>query len=197
MTSPSTAHPFSKEPQGHPAHPLSGVQPMPSFVDLAAAAHHAPAEHLGLMVGMEPSTPQEPELMDELGLNDCCELSRMQRLYGFAICVSAGLFCSFLSSLMWMKPAKFAILYTMGNVLSLGSTGFLVGFMNQLKNMFKGTRLVATCVYLAAMVMTLVAACYWKSFGLTVPAKSRRAARVVWASFDATGLASSHCVARS
>jgi hypothetical protein len=27
---------------------------------------------------------------------------------------------------------------------------------------------VATCVYLAAMVMTLVAACYWKSFGLTV-----------------------------
>ena len=67
-----------------------------------------------------------------------------------------------------MKPTKFAILYTMGNVLSLGSTGFLVGFMNQLKNMFKGTRLVATCVYLGAMIMTLVAACYWKSFGLTV-----------------------------
>ena len=125
-------------------------------------------DRMKLMVGLEPSTPQEPELMDELGLNDCCELSRMQRLYGFAICVSAGLFCSFLSSLMWMKPSKFAILYTMGNVLSLGSTGFLVGFMNQLKNMFKGTRLVATCVYLGAMIMTLVAACYWKSFGLTV-----------------------------
>ena len=53
-------------------------------------------DRMKLMVGMEPSTPQEPELMDELGLNYCCELSRMQRLYGFAICVSAGLFCSFL-----------------------------------------------------------------------------------------------------
>ena len=40
------------------------------------------------MVGLEPSTPQEPELMDELGLNDCCELSRMQRLYGFGNFVS-------------------------------------------------------------------------------------------------------------
>ena len=39
-------------------------------------------DRMKLMVGMEPSTPQEPELMDELGLNDCCELSRMQRLYG-------------------------------------------------------------------------------------------------------------------
>ena len=101
-----------------------------------------------LMAGMEPDNP--PELLDEL--NDCFQLSRMQRLYGFAICVSAGLFCSFLSSLMWLRPTKFAILYTMGNILSLGSTGFLTGFVAQAKNMFKGTRLVATCVYLGAMV---------------------------------------------
>lgn len=148
-----------------------------------------------LMAGMEPDNP--PELLDEL--NDCFQLSRMQRLYGFAICVSAGLFCSFLSSLMWTRPTKFAILYTMGNILSLGSTGFLTGFVAQAKNMFKGTRLVATCVYLGAMVrsvpsllfpesplpntprpdrpltslarsqiMTLVAACYYKNFGLTM-----------------------------
>jgi hypothetical protein len=38
-----------------------------------------------LMVGMEPDTP--PELLDEL--NDCFQLSRLHRLYGFAICVSA------------------------------------------------------------------------------------------------------------
>ena len=39
-----------------------------------------------------------------------------------------------------------------GNILSLGSTGFLTGFMAQAKGMFKGTRLVATCVYLGSMV---------------------------------------------
>ena len=75
------------------------------------------------MVGLT-RPPREPELMDELGLTTC-QLSSVP--CGFALC-SAGLFCSFLSSLMWMKPTKFAILYV-GNVLSLGSTGFLVGFM--------------------------------------------------------------------
>ena len=113
-----------------------------------------------LMAGMEPDNP--PELLDEL--NDCFQLSRMQRLYGFAICVSAGLFCSFLSSLMWTRPTKFAILYTMGNILSLGSTGFLTGFVAQAKNMFKGTRLLPS----RSQIMTLVAACYYKSFGLTM-----------------------------
>lgn len=105
-------------------------------------------DQVKLMVGMEPDNP--PELLDEL--NDCFALSRMQRLYGFAICVSAGLFCSFLSSLMWMRPTKFAILYTMGNLLSLGSTGFLTGFWAQLKGMFKGTRIIASCVYLGSLV---------------------------------------------
>ena len=36
-----------------------------------------------------------------------------------------------------IKPTKFAILYTVGNLLGLGSTGFLVGFWNQVKGMFK------------------------------------------------------------
>ena len=27
----------------------------------------------------------------------------MQRLYGFAACISAGILCSFLSSLLWLK----------------------------------------------------------------------------------------------
>eukprot|EP00227_Mantoniella_beaufortii_P014995 CAMPEP_0197591262 /NCGR_PEP_ID=MMETSP1326-20131121/12976_1 /TAXON_ID=1155430 /ORGANISM="Genus nov. species nov., Strain RCC2288" /LENGTH=158 /DNA_ID=CAMNT_0043156661 /DNA_START=347 /DNA_END=820 /DNA_ORIENTATION=- len=121
-------------------------------------------DRVKLMVGMEPEHP--PELLDDL--NECFALSRMQRLYGFGICISAGILCSFLSSLMWLRPTKFAILYTLGNLLSLGSTGFLMGFWNQLKGMFKGTRVVASCVYLAAMVMTLVSACYLKNFGLTI-----------------------------
>ena len=38
----------------------------------------------------------------------------------------------------------------------MGSTAFLVGPMNQLKAMFKPTRLIATILYLGSLVMTLV-----------------------------------------
>jgi hypothetical protein len=133
-------------------------------------------DRMKLMVGMEPSA--EPELQDQI--EDCFQLSRMERLYGFAICVTAGLFCSFLSSLVFLKPTKFAILYSMGNILSLTSTGFLMGFWSQLKNMFKSHRLLATVVYLGAMVATLIAACYLKSFALTVVCLVIQAAALAW-----------------
>jgi hypothetical protein len=133
-------------------------------------------DRVKLMVGMEPSA--EPELQEQI--EDCFQLSRMERLYGFAICVTAGLFCSFLSSLVFLKPTKFAILYSLGNILSLTSTGFLMGFWSQLKNMFKSHRLLATLVYLAAMVATLVAACYLKSFALTVVCLVIQSAALTW-----------------
>ena len=137
-------------------------------------------DRVKLMVGMEPSA--EPELQEQI--EDCFQLSRMERLYGFAICVTAGLFCSFLSSLVFLKPTKFAILYSLGNILSLTSTGFLMGFWSQLKNMFKSHRLLATLVYLAAMVATLVAACYPRaSRHRRVPGDSVRGAHVYCLSY--------------
>lgn len=42
----------------------------------------------------------------------------------------------------------FAVLYTLGNVCSLGSTLFLMGPVNQLKKMFAATRIIATIVML-------------------------------------------------
>ena len=142
----------------------------------SAAMPQTAIDKVKLIVGMEPSA--EPELLDEL--NNCFELTRMQRLYGFCITVFCGIVCSFLASLMWLNPRKFAILYTLGNVLSLGSTGFLTGFWNQLKNMFKGTRFVATLVYLGAMVMTLVSACYFQSFGMTLVFLGVQWCALVW-----------------
>jgi len=52
----------------------------------------------------------------------------------------------------------FAVLYTFGNILSLASTGFLVGPLRQLKSMFDPTRVITTIVFLAAMIMTLLSA---------------------------------------
>lgn len=116
---------------------------------------------------MEPSTPPTPvEQLDEY--TSCASMTYEQRMYGFAFCALFGIFCSALSSVFWTRPTKFATLYSMGNLLSLASTGFLTGFGRQLKNMFHGTRFVATCVYLGALIMTLVAAVELQSFPLTM-----------------------------
>jgi hypothetical protein len=52
----------------------------------------------------------------------------------------------------------FGVLYTLGNICSIGSTMFLMGPANQIKKMFASTRLIATIVMLLALVLTLVSA---------------------------------------
>merc|ERR1712106_1206339 len=56
----------------------------------------------------------------------------------------------------------FAFLHTVGNLMALGSTLFLTGPMKQLSNMFAKTRVIATVVMLAAIVLTLCSAFWWK-----------------------------------
>lgn len=52
----------------------------------------------------------------------------------------------------------FATLYTLGNVIALAGTGFLMGFRRQCKSMFKKVRVVATIMFLGCLVMTVVSA---------------------------------------
>ena len=104
-------------------------------------------DRVKLMVGMEPSA--EPELRT---IEDCFQLSRMERLYGF---ISSPRVCLLVPQLAGVpQPTKFAILYSLGNILSLTSTGFLARL--EPADMFKSHGLLATLVYLAAMVATLV-----------------------------------------
>lgn len=48
--------------------------------------------------------------------------------------------------------------YTLGNVLSLLSTGFIIGPKRQIKNMTDPSRSVSAAVYVLAMVATLLSA---------------------------------------
>ena len=57
-----------------------------------------------------------------------------------------------------MMPVTFGILYTIGNILSLMSTGFLVGPRRQCKNMFHRKRIVASLVFIGALIGTLAVA---------------------------------------
>eukprot|EP00949_MAST-11_sp_MAST-11-sp1_P005182 g5182.t1 len=92
-------------------------------------------------------------------------LSFQQRMIGFAVCFAIGCLISFTSTFSMLDPQRFAVLYTMGNIVSLMSTGFVWGPMRQLKAMFKPVRIVATVVYLTTLVLVLVVALAVPDFG--------------------------------
>ncbi|CAE6442537.1 unnamed protein product [Rhizoctonia solani] len=87
-------------------------------------------------------------------------LSRTQRLYGFVGCLAIGFVLSLLGSILLLigSLASFALLYTIGIVVSLVGTGFLIGFGKQLKLMFKPVRVVATIVFFATIGLVFVGA---------------------------------------
>ncbi|QDZ22816.1 SFT2-like vesicle transporter protein [Chloropicon primus] len=116
-------------------------------------------------------------------LEDSISLTKMQRLYGFAICLGLGILLSLLSSFFLFpvpKIKKFATCYTLGNMLSIGCTCFLMGPWRQIKNMVKGHRLAATCVYLSSIGFTLYAALKLNSLPLTLIFLLMQICALVW-----------------
>ena len=95
----------------------------------------------------------------------CPSLTVKQRVYGFLACFIVGCLLSFLSIggifAAFLSPKKFAMLYSLGNLSSLGSTLFLIGPMRQLKRMFKKTRIFATILFLGSLIGTIVFSFYF------------------------------------
>ncbi|KAG0261314.1 hypothetical protein DFQ27_003062 [Actinomortierella ambigua] len=58
----------------------------------------------------------------------------------------------------------FATFFTLGNVISLLSTAFLIGPMRQVKTMFAPVRMIASIVYIVVMILTLIVAFTLESF---------------------------------
>lgn len=93
----------------------------------------------------------------------CPDLSYKERLIGFGACILMGTlitlssFGSF-SELVFGKPLRFAVLYSMGNLASLGSTLFLVGPRRQFRNMSNPVRAVSAGIYLVCLFGTLLTA---------------------------------------
>ncbi|XP_055335595.1 vesicle transport protein SFT2B-like [Paramacrobiotus metropolitanus] len=104
-------------------------------------------------------------IVDELW--ESTSLSWGTRIKGFIACFVLGVVLSILGSAFLWIPGKglalFAIFYTLGNLLSIGSTFFLMGPVKQLKSMFAETRWLAACVMILFFVLTLMAALWWKA----------------------------------
>jgi hypothetical protein len=63
------------------------------------------------------------------------QLTRMQRFYAFGGCFALGTIVSLCSTLLFIQgnAPGFAVMYTVGNLIALIGTGFLIGFLTQFK----------------------------------------------------------------
>eukprot|EP00854_Cymbomonas_tetramitiformis_P019867 gene19867-23766_t len=116
---------------------MYGAFPDNNDSEKAQKAVKSKFDQLKTMVGLQ-AEPQEPDFFEELG--DMFSLSKKE------------------ASLFYLNPVIFASCYTLGNVIAIASTGFLVGFYNQMANMFTPHRLVASCIYIFMMGLTLYCA---------------------------------------
>jgi hypothetical protein len=88
------------------------------------------------------------------------KLTFKERVKGCIGCFFVGMVISLLSFVSWWTGniPLFAILYTLGNVISLTGSGFLMGPKRQFRNMTRARRRWAAGVYLGSMILTLIVA---------------------------------------
>lgn len=146
-------------------------------------------EKVRMLVGMEVDDGEPPvdeessfAFIDDFNRN--CTLSTKQRLYGFVICLAAGLTCTLLSMLVFFNPIKFGITFTFGNLLSLGSTAFLIGPKRQVTMMLDPVRIYATALYLASIILALFCALYVHNKLLTLVAIMLEFGALIWYSLS-------------
>ncbi|XP_015590277.1 vesicle transport protein SFT2A isoform X2 [Cephus cinctus] len=102
---------------------------------------------------------------------DSSTLSWSTRIKGFAICFVIGILLSILGSFaLFLRQGLnvFAVFYTLGNIIALASTCFLMGPVNQIKKMFATTRIIATILVLVFIALTLFSAIKLKKAGLAL-----------------------------
>ncbi|PIN20025.1 Membrane protein involved in ER to Golgi transport [Handroanthus impetiginosus] len=142
-------------------------------------------EKMKMLVGMEvedEEQQQESSFIDDFNRN--CTLSTKQRLYGFAICLAAGITCTLLSMLVFFHPIKFGITFSFGNLLALGSTAFLIGPKRQVTLMLDPVRIYATAIYMASIIIALFCAVYVRNKLLTLLAIVMEFGALIWYSLS-------------
>ncbi|KAG8383333.1 hypothetical protein BUALT_Bualt04G0001600 [Buddleja alternifolia] len=107
-----------------------------------------------------------------------------QRMYGFAICLASGISCTLLSMLVFFNPVKFGITFSFGNLLALGSTGFLIGPKRQVTMMLDPVRIYATAIYIASIIVALFCAVYVRNKLLTLLAIVLEFGALIWYSLS-------------
>jgi len=116
----------------------------------------------------------------------CCpDLTYNQRLIGFCVCFVLGLLIELASfgsivGLVSGNPTRFAILFSIGNIISITGTFFLVGPKKQFKNMTDKKRLITTLVFVGSVIMTIVSVIFFENWVLTLVFVLIQFAAYIW-----------------
>jgi len=106
----------------------------------------------------EPGNHQE--LYDEV--NEFLNMPYWQRVLACCVCFIAGALMIILSTLLLpllaVRPEKFALTFTLGNIICLVGICFLVGPRAQFNAMSHPVRSTAAIVYVSSLVFTLFSA---------------------------------------
>jgi hypothetical protein len=111
---------------------------------------------------------------DKNKLEDMCpSLSLQQKLIGFCSCLVVGFVLDLMAWLSFPKlvkgdPTIFAVCFSLGILVTLIGSAFLVGLFKQVRVMFKRKRWITTSIVLLALIMTLVSALVLKNAALTL-----------------------------
>ncbi|KAI0053473.1 ER-to-golgi vesicle protein transport Sft2 [Auriscalpium vulgare] len=86
-------------------------------------------------------------------------LSRWERLLGFLGCLAGAAVCFavafFTLPLLALRPAKFALAFSLGSLLVMFGFSVLIGPINHLKHLISAERLPFSIAYLASLGLTL------------------------------------------
>ena len=104
---------------------------------------------------------------------------------GWAGCFAIGFALSLSSlfsfpQLLLGDPSMFAWKYSVGNVLGIASSAFLVGPQSQIEQMASPVRLGATLAYLATIVTTVVSALFVRDPIVTLISMLLQFCALVW-----------------
>ncbi|XP_014680965.1 PREDICTED: protein transport protein SFT2-like [Priapulus caudatus] len=111
-------------------------------------------------------------------------LTKKQRILGFVSCILMGVFCFVLAWMFFpflvLKARKFALLYTLGSVFTIGSFAMLWGPVNHVKHIFSAQRLPFTTTYFGSLFGTLYFALVVQSTLLTALCAILQVVALVW-----------------
>lgn len=104
---------------------------------------------------------QASEKLTLLGTQWSPILSYKQRMTGFMICLILGIMIQIYSfgsllGLLTTYPNKFAMTLTLGNMVQLVGSFFLIGPAEQVRQMFAKQRVLLTLIYLGSIVATFI-----------------------------------------
>lgn len=114
----------------------------------------------GFLRPVEPN-PDEQSLQKMLQAGCFPRFTRTQRMAGTVLCFAAGALCTICSApavrgVLLGHPTKFAVLYTLGNVVSLGGTCCLAGPGPLLRSFTRRHVTIASSAYVISMLLTLI-----------------------------------------